>query len=92
MVELTKRQSRAYTDLESAIDQGKPIEIPVAKLLVLCKELETVLKDEDARLSEDGTTVEMDDRWILNLRRLEKLRDLLNRSHSMLQNVAGAAA
>jgi hypothetical protein len=40
--------------------------------------LEDALTTEDERLRSDGTTDELDDRWIRNLRRLEVICDLLN--------------
>jgi hypothetical protein len=40
--------------------------------------LEAALTTEDERLRSEGTTDELDDRWIRNLRRLEVICDLLN--------------
>jgi hypothetical protein len=46
----------------------------------LCRQLERALDAEDKRLTVLGTTDDLDDRWIKNLRRLETMRQLLNRA------------
>lgn len=46
----------------------------------LCRQLERALDAEDKRLRAIGTTDVLDDRWIMNLHRLETIRGLLDRA------------
>lgn len=91
MVSLTKRQGTLYYALESAIYRSKPTDDLVAELTVLCLDLETKLRQEDERLTEQGTDPDLDDRWILNLRRFERMNGLLIRAATQSISAESAA-
>lgn len=89
---LTTRQAETYDVLEQEVNrlEGSANRVPRSRLTRvyqhgvalhhLCETLEAQLAKEDARLTADGTSPEMDERWIRNLRRLEKMRTLLHRT------------
>lgn len=93
--ELSQRQSDTYDVLlrdVRALEQSpvnrKPERVNrVLRLGVdlsrMCRELESALAVEDKRLTEDGTSDELDDRWIKNLRRLETMQALLDRAKAV---------
>jgi hypothetical protein len=58
----------------------------------MCRDLETALDSEDTRLRTDGTTDELDDRWIKNLHRLEVMLALLDRAYAAIPGLKVRAA
>jgi hypothetical protein len=101
--ELSTRQADTYDLLErdvcrleqtpGKVDQKRLLRVYQlgAELHAMCAELETALQLEDERLRTDGTTDDLDARWIKNLRRLETMRDLLTRAKTTLPGMAVAA-
>jgi len=49
--------------------------------------VEDALSREETRLRDGGSTPDLDDRWIKNLRRLELMRSLLDRAYAALPRV-----
>ena len=90
--QLTPKQLETYEILACEVDriEGSVNRVPRSRLNRvyqhgvalhhLCETLEGQLAKEDARLKAEGTTPELDARWILNLRRLERMRTLLQRT------------
>ena len=91
-VELRTRQSETYDQLvfevkrierdpaNATVDRLNRIDLLGVDLKHLCRDLESALTAEDNRLRSEGTTDQLDDRWIKNLRRLEVMLALLNRA------------
>ena len=64
----------------ATVDRLNRIDTLGIDLRHLCRDLESALTAEDNRLRSEGTTDQLDDRWIKNLRRLEVMLALLNRA------------
>ena len=73
-----KRIERDPTN--ATVDRLNRIDLLGVDLKHLCRDLESALTAEDNRLRSEGTTDQLDDRWIKNLRRLEVMLALLNRA------------
>lgn len=94
--ELSQRQAETYDLLKhdvAALERSplnrKPDRINrVLRLGVdlarMCRELEAALRIEDDRLRTEGTTEELDTRWIKNLHRLETMQSMLNRAEAAI--------
>lgn len=96
MVALTERQADTYEILErevrlleisnGRVSKSRLLRVSqhATELSRMCRTLEGQLTREDDRLRTDGTTPEFDDRWITNLRRLERMLALLDRTKAAL--------
>jgi hypothetical protein len=100
---LRKDQARAYDALATelaALDrtptryrpsQLRKIDACGVDLAQHCRRLESILTAEDERLRTEGTTDELDDRWIKNLRRLELMLALLAEAKAAVPGMQVAA-
>lgn len=96
MIALTQRQADTYDILEREVKrlEGNYGRVSTSRqvrvyqhgveLHRMCKTLEEQLTKEDTRLKAEGSTPELDERWIRNLRRLEMMRALLDRTKEAL--------
>ena len=63
-----------------------------AELNRMRRTLEAALSQEDERLRTEGTTDDLDDRWIRNLHRLEVICDLLDQAKAAAPSMKARAA
>lgn len=96
---LRKNQADTYELLEQEVAriERDPANATRARLLRIdhlgadlnrmCRELESALELESKRLRDEGTSDDLDLRWIKNLRRLEFMRALLNRALAVIPEV-----
>jgi hypothetical protein len=103
-VSLRRCQAEIYDALEFELDRlhrasgakrrARLIQIDAlgVSLWQMCQTLESALTTEDDRLRANGTTDELDDRWIKNLRRLELMYALLDRARAAVPGMGAQAA